>query len=87
MIGGLAVLLAVAASTNARAQEAPALGPDSFLVVVPIRDTSEIQRELGLGHPGQDGGGPGSCSRRDSPEQCPGPDRPEGRRNKGNQGS
>jgi hypothetical protein len=27
--------------------QGPALGPDSFLVAVPIRDTSEIQRDLG----------------------------------------
>ena len=46
--GVLAVLLTGAGQGEARAQNAPpALGPDSFLVAVPIRDTSEIQREIG----------------------------------------
>lgn len=46
--GGLAILLLGAGSSEARAQNAPAaLGPDSFLVAVPIRDTSDIQREIG----------------------------------------
>jgi len=44
---GLVVLLAAAGSMDARAQGTQALGPDSFLVAVPIRDTVEIQRELG----------------------------------------
>jgi hypothetical protein len=43
LLGALAVLLAA----TARAQVAPAIGPDSFLVVVPVRDTLEIQRDLG----------------------------------------
>lgn len=42
-LGTLLVLLA----TTARAQSAPALGPDSLMVVVPVRDTLEIQRDLG----------------------------------------
>ena len=47
VLGGLTVLLATSGS-EARAQNpSPALGPDSFLVVVPIRDTTEIQREIG----------------------------------------
>src|SRR6185312_1025236 len=44
---GLVVLLVAAGSMDARAQGTQALGPDSFLVAVPIRDTVEIQRELG----------------------------------------
>ena len=47
ILGGLTVLLAATGSSTARAQVAPPLGPDSFLVVVPIRDTLEIQRDLG----------------------------------------
>ena len=43
LLGALTVLLAA----TARAQVAPAIGPDSFLVVVPVRDTLEIQRDLG----------------------------------------
>jgi len=43
VLGALTVLLAA----TVRAQAAPALGPDSFLVVVPVRDTLEIQRDLG----------------------------------------
>ena len=47
VFGGLTVLLAGARSSEARAQNPPAaLGPDSFLVVVPFRDTSDIQREI-----------------------------------------
>jgi hypothetical protein len=45
-LAALATLIALAAS-EVRSQEAQALGPDSFLVAVPIRDTLEIQRELG----------------------------------------
>jgi hypothetical protein len=41
------VLLAGLAAQMAQAQKPPAaLGPDSFLVVVPIRDTSAIQRDI-----------------------------------------
>ncbi len=48
VLGGLTLLLAATASREARAQyPSAALGPDSFLVAVPIRDTSEIQREIG----------------------------------------
>ena len=47
ILGGLTALLAATGSSTARAQVAPPLGPDSFLVVVPIRDTLEIQRDLG----------------------------------------
>jgi hypothetical protein len=39
--------LTAVGAPEARAQEVQALGPDSFLVAVPIRDTLEIQRELG----------------------------------------
>lgn len=47
LLGGLTTLLTAMGGSEARAQEAQALGPDSFLVAVPIRDTMEIQRELG----------------------------------------
>jgi hypothetical protein len=47
VLGSLTVLLAATSSSTARAQVAPALGPDSFLVVVPVRDTVEIQRDVG----------------------------------------
>ena len=43
VLGTLSVVLAA----TARAQVAPTLGPDSFMVVVPVRDTLEIQRDLG----------------------------------------
>lgn len=46
-ICGLAILLTAAAAPAVQAQNpAPALGPDSFLVVVPVRDTSAIQRDI-----------------------------------------
>ncbi|HET8835591.1 MAG TPA: hypothetical protein VFN08_12735 [Gemmatimonadales bacterium] len=41
------ILLVMASGRQAQAVQTPVLGPDSFLVAVPIRDTSEIQRELG----------------------------------------
>jgi hypothetical protein len=41
------ILLLTAFGRQANAVQAPVLGPDSFLVAVPIRDTSEIQRDLG----------------------------------------
>ena len=45
--GALTIHLA-ATATMVNAQGTPAaLGPDSFLVVVPIRDTADLQRELG----------------------------------------
>lgn len=48
VFGSLTILLAGSGSSDARAQNSPAaLGPDSFLVAVPIRDTSDIQREIG----------------------------------------
>ena len=47
LLGALTTLLTAMAGSEARVQEAQALGPDSFLVAVPIRDTLEIQRELG----------------------------------------
>ena len=41
------ILLLAGSGRPASALQTPVLGPDSFLVAVPIRDTSEIQRELG----------------------------------------
>ena len=47
VIWGLAVFLAGTQSQTIRAQNQTApLGPDSFLVVVPFRDTSDIQRDI-----------------------------------------
>jgi hypothetical protein len=44
---GAAVILIGTAAQPARAQNPPApLGPDSFLVVVPTRDTTAIQRDI-----------------------------------------
>jgi hypothetical protein len=48
VVSGLSVLLAGAGSSPVHPQNPPAaLGPDSFLVAVPIRGTSDIQREIG----------------------------------------
>lgn len=41
------IMLLAGSARHANALQTPVLGPDSFLVAVPIRDTSEIQRELG----------------------------------------
>jgi hypothetical protein len=47
LVGGLTFLLAGTGSGEARAQAAPAaLGPDNFLVVVPLRETAYIENEL-----------------------------------------
>jgi hypothetical protein len=46
-VWGAAVILTVTTAQPAGAQKPPApLGPDSFLVVVPIRDTSAIHRDI-----------------------------------------
>jgi hypothetical protein len=47
MISGLAILLTAAIAPAVQAQNpVKALGPDSFLVVVPVRDTGAIQRDI-----------------------------------------
>jgi hypothetical protein len=47
-LGGLTLLMAGAGIGEARAQNTSlVLGADSFLVAVPIRDTTDIQREIG----------------------------------------
>jgi hypothetical protein len=47
VLAGLTALLAGTGPSEARAQNSPpVLGPDSFLVAVPIRDTSDIKREI-----------------------------------------
>jgi hypothetical protein len=46
LLGGLAVLLAGAGSEAWAQQAAAELGPDSFLLVVPIREMADIENEL-----------------------------------------